>query len=554
MFIDRHRPISIAAAFVLLPLQLQSASTVAAQSADPGVATTLEATIVEIDGDEVLIDVGLDRVAAGTRLRVLRRIVVRHPVTKRKLSDHFVIGELTVAQPGAVMSIAHVLGTPTHAFSIGDTVEGEPVVAAPLAAPPAEVLEPPPVAANTPCAAGEAGPDTETRELLLFWKAGLARSPARRIKLYGDFLLRHPKTEHLEFVKREISYLNDIRNRLRGPASKPAAVPKEPGPKVVLSKITRASHGEPLWISLAFEVKTRPQALLLQARAIDDDRYRSLPMELHDGGYARVQLPAGLITAPGLEFFIEAIDGKGKATAVHGTADRPRRIDVSQTSAQRHADRPSTRVRFQTEVVSFDGVSGRDYFVLTQGDFLYRLRYPHLHAVRMGYGHYSGQGGTVEQLDELELEPEPAGFSYGFLEGQFPLSRLFGVAVRGTIGLGRPQDTEVPRDALAGGFQLRLRIGPRDGTQLVLAGELMQQLGQRAFVQLRFEPIEDFPMAAEVHVTDQPVNSDELAVRLIYELGVRVSDRVALALRPSYQLRTIDHAGMGLGAAVTFDW
>jgi hypothetical protein len=50
------------------------------------------------------------------------------------------------------------------------------------------------------------------------------------------------------------------------------------------------------------------------------------------------------------------------------------------------------------------------------------------------------------------------------------------------------------------------------------------------------------------------VNSDELAVRIVYELGYRVSERVAVALRPSYQLRTIRHAGPGAGLSATFDW
>jgi hypothetical protein len=220
----------------------------------------------------------------------------------------------------------------------------------------------------------------------------------------------------------------------------------------------------------------------------------------------------------------------------------------------RKPEPPATTVRFTSELVSFDGTSGRDYFFLNEGDFLYRVRYGRLYGVRVGYGNYRGQGGTVEQLDVLHQAPQVAGFTYGFIETEFELARLLGVATRATVGLGRPDDPDSQRNGLTGGFQLRLRIGAADATHLVLAGELMPEIGQRAYLGLRFAPIERMPMAAEVVVTDQPVNSDELAVRLIYEIGYRVSDRISLALRPSYELRTIAHAGPGIGMAASFDW
>ena len=99
-----------------------------------------------------------------------------------------------------------------------------------------------------------------------------------------------------------------------------------------------------------------------------------------------------------------------------------------------------------------------------------------------------------------------------------------------------------------------MRLGAPEGTRLVLAGELLPEIGQRAFLALYWDVIDRFPMAAEVQVTDQPVNSDELGVRLIYELGLEVTERLSVALRPSYQLRTIKHAGPGIGLAASFDW
>ena len=105
-----------------------------------------------------------------------------------------------------------------------------------------------------------------------------------------------------------------------------------------------------------------------------------------------------------------------------------------------------------------------------------------------------------------------------------------------------------------GGFQLRVRIGPDDGTNLVLGAETIPEIGQRAFIGLSFVPRPRWPMAVEVHVTDQPVNEGELAVRGILEVGRQLTDTFALSLRASYQGRSIDHAGLGAGLALTFDW
>jgi hypothetical protein len=289
-------------------------------------------------------------------------------------------------------------------------------------------------------------------------------------------------------------------------------------------------------------------------RALEATGYRSLTMEADPRGHVRARVPSELVRAPGFAYFIEAIGGEGAAGAVLGTAREPKLALVREPHAKPRLAQRATRVHFSSELASFDGTSGRDYFLITEGDFLYRIRLGPLYGVRMGYGHLGGEGGTVEQLDVQQLDPQPASFSYGFFEAEVELHRLFGVAMRGTIGLGRPDDPTWQSEGLTGGFQLRARIGEAEATHLVLAGELMPEIGQRAYIGLVWEVIERMPMATEIVVTDQPVNSDELAVRLIFEAGYRFSDRVTVSLRPSYQLRTIRHAGPGIGLAATFDW
>ena len=134
------------------------------------------------------------------------------------------------------------------------------------------------------------------------------------------------------------------------------------------------------------------------------------------------------------------------------------------------------------------------------------------------------------------------------------LHEMFAVMPRLEVGLGRPVDETSPRSKVKGGAQLRLRIGRARGTNLVLAGESTPEIGQRAFVGLNLSLIEKWPLAFEVHVTDQPINTNEPGVRAVFEIGYRPSDVFSLSTRVSYQGRTINHAGPGLGLAATFDW
>ncbi|MDD9934501.1 MAG: hypothetical protein OXT09_12905 [Myxococcales bacterium] len=536
----------------------------AAQEAPPQ-AEPLRATIVHIDGNDVFVDVDASRAQPGSSLTVYRRVEVRHPVTRRKLVDRFPIGVLRVERAGSTLSLARVEGEPAHAFEVGDAAE------APMSAPPAQGAQ---ATATTPAAAPKAAPsakapaatgvaaatqglDPETRELLRYFYATLGKRPTERVALYDAYLRRHPRSRFVPSVQAELRYLKALTAAGAPAATAAQAAPARPtlASAIRVDPVTRAREGHAIDLAAAHDRESGVRSMILHARRPGEEGYHSVPMKLDGRGHARASLPAEVAGPEGVEYFVEAVDAEGKVQPVFAHAARPHHAAGIATGADTAAPpRRRTRVRFSSELVSFDGTSGRDYFLINEGDFLYRLKMGPLRGVRMGYGHYRGQGGTVEELDELELDPQEAGFSYGFAQADLELSELIGASLRATIGLGRPEQVGEQRDGMTGGFQLRTRIGRADGTHLVLAGELMPEIGQRAYLGLNWEAIERFPMGAEVHVTDQPVNSDELAVRLVYEVGYRFSDRFALALRPSYQLRTIKHAGPGIGMAATFDW
>jgi len=520
----------------------------------------VRATVLHIDGDEIVIDLGRSQLSPAQTLVVYRTLEVRHPLSRKLLRDRFVIGELQVVQAGESLSVTTLRGPASHPPAIGDAVELPPslkpaaAVRSPESAAGPQTTASPPVAGSSPAAAEAAASETTAERVLLsYWYASLSQSPAARAQLFDDYLQQSPGSAYAPALKSEIHYLRRLDIEMRRDAARRGSS-EGAVRSVEMMPLTAASAGRGVELAARVRVPNDLRGLILQVRSLEANGYHSITMQLDARGHARAHIPAELVKPPGIAYFVVAVDSEGHGSAALGSPSEPKIAVVRGPARARARHERATRVRFSSELVSFDGTSGRDYYLVNEGDFLYRVRQGPLYGVRMGYGNLRGEGGTVEQLDVQRLEPSPAGFSYGFFEIELELHRLFGAAMRGTIGLGRPDDPHSPRNGITGGFQARARIGEAEGTHLILAGELMPEIGQRAYLALVWEAIERLPMITEIVVTDQPVNSNELAVRLIFEAGYRFTDRITVALRPSYQLRTIRHAGPGIGMAATFDW
>jgi len=562
-------------ACALLPCALASAVGAQAPVVEPPAPSGIRATVVRIDGDDYVIDAGGGTVEPGLELQVYRSLEVRHPITRKTLRDRFAIATVRIEQVGARLSIARLVGTPRHAIALGDAAESPRAAQAPDAVAAMRVTPAPASTAGAPGSAGAApssmpapastagapaaASDSENAALGRVWRATLEQTPELRAQLYAQHLRAYPRSPHRELLMREISYLRNHAASLETLAKRAQNVehslPPELARSVQLRVPDNAAPGRPLPLAAAVKLQAPVRNLLLHVRPAGESGFHSMPMPLDENRHARATVPAELVRAPGLELFVEAVGTDGTVVPAIGSVTQPRAVRVHEPEPKAAPDAlPGSSVRFSSELASFDGTSGRDYYLISEGDFLLRLRHGHLYGVRMGYGHYRGEGGTVKALDQERLEPATAGFTYGFLESELAVTDLVGLALRGTLGLGRPESVDEQRQAVTGGFQLRVRLGAPEGTRLVLAGELLPEIGQRAFLALYWDVIERLPMAAEVQVTDQPVDSDELGVRLIYELGWRITPQLMLALRPSYQLRTIKHAGPGIGLAAAFDW
>jgi hypothetical protein len=183
-----------------------------------------------------------------------------------------------------------------------------------------------------------------------------------------------------------------------------------------------------------------------------------------------------------------------------------------------------------------------------------------LRAARTGFGVYRGRGGSLEELDSQGLDGRNVGLTYGYLEGEYGISHFTGLVARVLVGL--------ERDGLTGGFLGFVRLGNDQETNLLLGAEVLGTIGIRGITQLELATFPRFPILLRTEVTNQPAGSasgdsappttshqqGDVGGRAIAQLGYRVVPTLTLAVRGSYQGRTINHAGPGIGGGVTYTW
>lgn len=98
-------------------------------------ASHREGTVVRVDGDLLVVDLGRDAgLAVGQRVPVLRPLVVRHPLTGQALRDRFPLGTLQVYSVGDSLSVLRLGEALIRPAAVGDrvvspvAVEPDPVV------------------------------------------------------------------------------------------------------------------------------------------------------------------------------------------------------------------------------------------------------------------------------------------------------------------------------------------------------------------------------------------------------------------------------------------
>jgi hypothetical protein len=498
-------------------------------------AATRPAYILRIEGSDAFVDLGrADNAEPGERLRIYRVVEARHPATGKVMRDRFLLGEVEVLEAGESLSRIAVSDELLARLEVGDEVE--PVR---LLLPRERPASPTPSQAPVASVPSGGPSDAERAALRTAWNAALKLPPAERARVWEDFLAAWPQTDLAGPIRSEIALLRAAPSAAQ--AEKGAA---RPAPVVKVSAPTVALTDEPIAFSVANLAGPMPRAAMVHWRLRGSPTFRTVHMRAEPTGHFRATLPQGAAEEPALEYYVEVVDTEGATLAAAGTASRPQHLTVHRPPRDERVEHHArSRVRVVDEYVDFNRFKGNDVYNVFEADFLYRV-YTVVHAVRVGFGSYQGTG-TPRELLDTDTPGQRVGYTYGFGELELRLHPSLALLLNGSAG--------VNRGGLAGGFDVGLRIGSETGTSLLIRGATIATIGQRASLALAWDAVRGWPMSAEVVVTNEPIGED-LGVRLIYSVGRSVTPWLDVSGRLSYQLRDINHSGLGFGLGTTFHW
>ncbi len=526
----------------------------------------VEGHVIELSEGDIVIDLARARGAAdGAIVELWRPVTLKHPITGQAMSDRFLIGRLKLTQARDALSLARAEGKLQRAAQPGDVVilrspkapskpDSTPAPNAPVVA-----REPEPAAECATSASGACDPESSEIAVLLDGLRG--QSPRTRILAYEGYVKRRPRGRYAVVLYEEAQQLRKLVGLLAWgklleltPSQRSFQAPAE------------TLAGTPL--SLGVELSDAVGAVF-HSRNAGEVAYVTTPMRPAGDEYFTVSVPAERVRGKRLEYFIEATTPSGRAVAVVGTATQPIALPIRRLPEPNPPSRREAFVSLSTDYADWNNWKGNDVVWQTEGCIGMRLNDTGVRAVRTGFGVFRGVGGSLRELDQLELGGRAVGLTYGYLEGELGLSHFTGLIARLVVGL---ED-----DGVSGGAQALVRLGNDRETNLQIGGEVLGSVGLRGITQLELNTFPQVPVMFRTEVTNQPAgvsrrgeevrpdaaglaqdaishDQGEVGARAIAQVGYRFLPTLVVAVRGSYQGRTINHAGPGVGGAVSYQW
>lgn len=511
-----------------------------------------EGLVVHAGDGEVVIDLGAQAgLAPGSRLWVFRKVAAVHPLTQRRIEDRVFAGALHATEVGARLTIARDISGLRQPPRVGDSIIYVPPAPAALPPPPAAAPSTPPPPAPVPEEPADTRPP-EQRALSAATSASLGRPLTERIANFQRYLDAHPLGEHVDAVRKEIAYLEDLLAAER----KLAVALQPPGG----TPLARADHsapvqhdaGTPLEVAVAFTDEHRVEQLRVLARREGEPRYHTVAMRRDGDSFYRARLPDALVEEPGnVEYVVEAVRTDARLEPVAGSIGRPFKVRVVPAQREDPSGHSDASARFEWAEF-FLARPGGDFFTQTEVAFDYGVRWGMVHAFRVGAGNITGSGGSKDAVEKgRDSALEQVAYSYGFAELEIQPVEQLGLSAR-LIGGTNQRAREAVLDRVTG-VEARLRAGPAAGPHLVLGGGVIERHGARLFAEARATALEKFPLRGAVEVTSLPLGLDP-GVRVTADAGWRPLDWVSFRVIAGWNARTIDHQGITLGGGVSMSW
>lgn len=511
-----------------------------ALAATPALADDIvKGTIVKVEHEEIYVNIGGKQgIADGTALRIKRTISLRHPVSRSPITDWVPIGSATVTQSGSGLSRA-VIGQLIDRVKVGDVVEALVTNDAP-ALPPVEQPKRP----NEP---GAPPVDPQVQVVMAAFAAQSGLSIDARIATWERYLSTNKTSQFAAAIQSDVEQLHALREQMKAP---------DPGATEIVDQLehdapTRADANEAIPLVFVVAVPERVASAYLHYRTRGSRTFTRTLLVRENEIYLRGAIPAAAVKTPGVDYFVEISSPNGASGLAYRTPSDPMQITVKPPAIvdrfEENTNRSTVMLEFEyLDFATFDKRDGdrRDRMYNARVDVGYRLD-SMIRRVGVGYGAIGGQGGFRDFTYDPAGSPLPeSGYHYGYadVEVGMPKYTLGGQLIAG-----------VGKDGFGMGVEGRGRIGAWDGTNLMITGRNIPDVGWYTDVRFGTQPFEDVLLGLSVGATDQP-NKGHSAAKLATEFQWIGSQHVTVLVRGSWQGRSSIHGGIGGGAALGFTW
>ncbi|WP_437949229.1 hypothetical protein WME98_53160 [Sorangium sp. So ce296] len=526
--------------------------------------------VLEIQGNDLLLDLGQTvGVSEGARVQLWRPVRLKHPITGKTVTDRFLIGTLQIVQLRPTISLAQAVGTPTRTPQAGDVVIASGIPPAPAKKPDKPAKDASDSTYGIPASNAPRAGDPDAAALAAMFESLGGADPAARIDAYEKYVRASPSSRFAPVLNEEAQALRRMMVAESKASEQKATDKASAKGDLLLAFITPAGAVAGVPLELGMQLRDGAVGAVVHLRTPKQPNYQPFPMTPMGRGYFSTVIPGSALINQHMEFFAEAATSAGEMVAVVGSSTAPAELPLEPRLPDHEPAPIETTVAVSTDFADYNRLRDNDYMLQVEGMVSLRYGDTGIRALRTGFGVYSGYGGNVEELDgELDLDPRKVGLTYGYLETEVGFSYGASLIGRALVGLGE--------GGVSGGGHVMFRIGNDKHTNLVLGGELLGGIGARGITQLELAAFRRFPMLFRVEVTNQPAGATgepsvepaeeseaskkvsqgkgKVGARAVLQLGWRVQDPLVFSVRASYQGRTIDHSGPGVGAAVSYQW
>jgi hypothetical protein len=317
---------------------------------------------------------------------------------------------------------------------------------------------------------------------------------------------------------------------------------------------TVARPHTPIPLVFVLDQPERVASAYLHYRPHDARTYRRLLLVREHDIYLRGTLPAEVVAAPGVDYFVEVSTPTGRSGLALASPAEPIAVEVSSPPLlDRFGSTPGrSSVRLTADALDFQTLDTRagdhtDHMVVANVDFTYRIASP-VESIGVGYGVYAGTGGFRDATWTATDAAPTSGFQYGYAD-----TEVGGHVDHVHVSVGGQLIAGVGKTGFGLGGEGRFRIGERDGTNLVFAARTIDQVGFLSDIRFTTWPVSRLGVGVSVGATNQP-NRGDVAAKLGTEFEIAALRNMSLIVRGSWQGRSTEHGGLGGGGGVAFTW